>query len=214
MGQPPHREVRHVRSSPVARARHPVLCGRLPVARSAWASPDRRPRRGACWFAGIAPGCGQLHLPSDLGTAHEQNVFARSFRVGRLFGARARASRRRARRVADRASGEQRSRRACFRERRLALRPVPAVASGAVLPREGRGAVEDTNQAPDAFGAEGVGWWAGAGWEFRVRDRLRVVPGGYRSGGRFRDTRNVLIQRRGLRFEAWDLRVGLVADWR
>ena len=28
------------------------------------------------------------------------------------------------------------------------------------------------------------------------------------------DGRNVLIQRRGLRFDAWDLRVGLEADWR
>ncbi len=170
---------------------------------------DTEPR----WFAGIAPGYGQLHLLSDLGTAHEQDVFTLSFRVGRRFGARARVGAELGGWLIepsdynDPGEGASVSDASLFAQYRPSLR-VPFFLEA------GGGAVYYTNQAPDAFGAEGVGWWAGAGWQVRVRDRLRVVPGAYRSGGRFHDTRNVLIQRRGLRFDAWDLRVGLEADWR
>ena len=62
------------------------------------------------------------------------------------------------------------------------FRPAPRVP---FFLEAGGGAVYYTNHASDAFGAEGVGWWAGAVWELRVRDRLRVLPGVHRSGGRF-----------------------------
>lgn len=161
----------------------------------------------ARWFIGIAPGYGRLRVDSDLGAVHAQGAFTLPFRVGRRLGDRLTIG---VELVGwliapydynDPAKGASVSEATLFARFRPSAR-VP------LFVEAGGGAASYTNHAPDAFDATGTGWWAGVGWTHRVRDGLRVVPSAHWSGGRFRDTRNVLIQRTGFRFDAWDLRLG------
>lgn len=158
------------------------------------------------WFAAIALGYGRLSVRSDQGTAPDHGAFTLSLRVGRAINDRLRVGLDvagwliEAGDVADPSKGASVSVTDLFAQ----VFPSPVVPFYVEL---GGGYAKYTDNAPDAYGADGLGWTIGVGYELGVADRVRIVPSAQWSSGRFRDTGNMLLTRTGLEYQVWDLRL-------
>lgn len=158
------------------------------------------------WFAAIGLGYGRLSVRSDQATAPDRASFTLSLRGGRAINDRLRlgldvaAWLIEAGDVADPSKGASVSVADLFAQ----VFPSSTVPFYVEL---GGGYAKHTDSAIDAYGADGLGWTIGVGYELGVGDRVRIVPSAQWSRGRFRENRYVLPTRTGLDYQVWDLRV-------
>jgi hypothetical protein len=185
-------------------------CSRVILAAVSFASPvaiaAQDSTGGPSWFAAIALGYGRLAVRSDQATAPDHGAFTLSLRGGRVINDRLRLGLDvagwliEAGDVADPSKGASVSVTDLF----VQLFPSSAVPLYVEL---GGGYAKYTDNAPDAYGADGLGWTIGVGYEPAVADRVRIAPSAQWSNGRFRDTRNPLLTRTGLEYAVWDVRL-------
>lgn len=158
------------------------------------------------WFAALALGYGRLDVDSDQTADDAQGAFTLSLRGGRAFGERVRVGLDVAGWLIEAGNTSDPSKGASVSVTNLFVQYLPA--TGAHLYLEGgAGFTHYTDNAPDAFGADGLGWTLGAGFERVVSDQVRLVPSVQWSGGRFRDTRNMVLTRTGLGYGVVDVRI-------
>lgn len=185
-------------------ARHAAQSAGHALQEAARAAPDST--SGPVWFASIALGYGRLSVRSDQATAPDHGAFTLSLRGGRAINERLRVGLDvagwliEAGDVADPSKGASVSVTDLFAQ----VFPSSAVPWYVEL---GGGYAKYADNAPDNFGADGLGWTIGVGYELGEADRVRIVPSAQWSNGRFRDTRNLLLTRTGLAYDVWDLRV-------
>ena len=158
------------------------------------------------WFASIALGYGGLSVRSDQATAPDHGAFTLSLRGGRAIGARLRVGLDVAGWLIEAGDLADPSKGASVSVTDLFAQFFPASTFPLYL-ELGGGYAKYNNNASGAFGADGLGWTIGVGYERRVVDRVRIVPSAQWSSGRFRDTRNMVLTRTGLEYHVWDLRV-------
>jgi hypothetical protein len=164
------------------------------------------------WWVELQMGYGSTELTSDLGRAGHKGTFTLAFRGGRSFGERLRVGLElggwllEAGNIWDPSKGERVSQVAVIAQ----LRPVVDLP---LFVEAGAGLAYYTNNRPLEFGSRGTGWTVGAGWGFSLTRTVHLAPSVNVSGGRLRDIDNVLVSETGLRYSAWDLRLGLTKDF-
>lgn len=159
------------------------------------------------WFASLAMGYGRVDVASDQSELHDQGTFTLAFRVGRAFGDHLRLGFDLGGWLIEPSDYNDPAKGVSVSEAAIVAQYFP-VAARPFFVEVGGGLAYYTNHQPDGYGSDGVGWSIGAGWEHRLSERVRVVPSVHWSGGSMRDTRNMLVDRTGLRFGALDARVG------
>jgi len=164
------------------------------------------------WWVELQMGYGSTELTSDLGRAGHQGTFTLAFRGGRSFGERLRVGLElggwllEAGDIWDPSKGESLSEVAV-----IAL--VTPIADLPLFMEAGAGLTFYTNNRPLEFGSRGTGWTVGAGWLVSLSRTVRLAPSVHVSGGGLRDIDNVLVTETGLRYSAWDVRLGLTKDF-
>lgn len=174
--------------------------------RAAVATDDETAAGTPRWFAALALGYGRLDVRSDQTESATQGAFTLSLRGGRAIGERARVGLDVAGWLIEAGDVSDPSKGASVSVTNLFVQYFPT-AGAPFYVEGGAGFAHYTDNAPDAFGADGVGWTLGVGYERVVSDQVRIVPGVQWSGGRFRDTQNMVLSRTGLGYGVIDVRL-------